>query len=125
MPVEPLPDDIVGRLRSDPTAALAAAVIVAGAFPGIVSWAARAFCGSSNAVRPGGAGGSGDRSNDEGGGGTGRSNDEGGGGTGGSDGASGKHGDASPGVRPAQHRVLALLRANPGATVARLAELSS
>ena len=49
MPVEPLPDDIVARLRSDRTAALAAAVIVAGAFPGIVSWAARVFCVSSNA----------------------------------------------------------------------------
>ncbi len=86
MPVEPLPDDVVARLRSDPTAALAAAVVVAGAFPGIVSWAARAFCGSSNAGRPGDAGGGGDRSNDEDGG-----------GTSGSNGASGKHGEASPG----------------------------
>ena len=113
MPVEPLPDDVVARLRSDPTAALAAAVIVAGAFPGIVSWAARAFCGSSNAGRPGDVGGGGDRSNDEGGGGTGGSN--------------GKHGEASPWLRPptqAEDRLLALMRANPGATVARLAELS-
>ncbi len=116
MPVEPLPDDVVARLRSDPTAALAAAVVVAGAFPGIVSWAARAFCGSSNAGRPGDAGGGGDRSNDEDGG-----------GTSGSNGASGKHGEASPGLRPptrAEDRLLALMRANPGATVARLAELS-
>jgi hypothetical protein len=34
---EPLPDDIVVRLRSDPTAAVAAAVIVLSAFPGIAT----------------------------------------------------------------------------------------
>ena len=48
VPVERLPDDVVVRLRSDPTAALAAALIVASAFPGIVSWAARSFGGQSH-----------------------------------------------------------------------------
>lgn len=117
MPVEPLPDDIVARLRSDRTAALAAAVIVAGAFPGIVSWAARVFCVSSDAGgHPCEAGGVGARSNDEGGG-----------GTGGSNGASGKHGAVSPSLRPptqTEDQLLALMRANPGATIAQLVELS-
>jgi hypothetical protein len=40
---DPLPSDIVARLRSDSTAALAASLILAGAFPDIVSWALRAF----------------------------------------------------------------------------------
>ena len=39
----PLPSDIVARLRSDSTAALAASLILAGSFPDIVSWALRAF----------------------------------------------------------------------------------
>ena len=40
---DPLPSDIVTRLRSDSTAALAASLILAGSFPDIVSWALRAF----------------------------------------------------------------------------------
>jgi hypothetical protein len=36
---DPLPSDIVARLRSDYTAALAASLILAGSFPDIVSWA--------------------------------------------------------------------------------------
>ena len=40
---DPLPSDIVARLRSNSTAALAASLILAGSFPDIVSWALRAF----------------------------------------------------------------------------------
>jgi hypothetical protein len=40
---DPLPSDIVARLKSDSTAALAASLILAGSFPDIVSWALRAF----------------------------------------------------------------------------------
>jgi hypothetical protein len=40
---DPLPSDIVASLRSDSTAALAASLILAGSFPDIVSWALRAF----------------------------------------------------------------------------------
>ena len=40
---DPLPSDVVARLRSDPTAALAAALILAGSFPDLVSWAVRVF----------------------------------------------------------------------------------
>ena len=40
---DPLSSDIVARLRSDSTAALAASLILAGSFPDIVSWALRAF----------------------------------------------------------------------------------
>ena len=36
---DPLPSDVVARLKSDPTAALAAALILAGSFPALVSWA--------------------------------------------------------------------------------------
>jgi hypothetical protein len=42
---DPLPSDVVVRLKSDPTAALAAALILAGSFPDLVSWV-RAFGGS-------------------------------------------------------------------------------
>ena len=44
---DPLPADVVARLRSDSTAALAASLILAGSFPDIVSWALRAFSKSS------------------------------------------------------------------------------
>jgi hypothetical protein len=40
---DPLPSDVVARLRSDATAALAASLILAGSFPDIGSWALRAF----------------------------------------------------------------------------------
>ena len=45
---DPLPSDIVARLRSDSTAALAASLILAGSFPDIVSWALRAFKSKSD-----------------------------------------------------------------------------
>ena len=43
---DPLPSDIVARLRSDTTAALAATLILASSYPDIVSWALRAFSGN-------------------------------------------------------------------------------
>jgi hypothetical protein len=46
---DPLPSDIVARLKSDPTAALAAALILAGSFPDLVLWAVRALSGQSDA----------------------------------------------------------------------------
>jgi hypothetical protein len=45
---DPLPADVVARLRSDSTAALAASLILAGSFPDIVSWALRAFSGKDS-----------------------------------------------------------------------------
>ena len=45
---DPLPSDIVARLRSDSTAALAASLILAGSFPDIVSWALSAFSGKDS-----------------------------------------------------------------------------
>ena len=45
---DPLPSDVVARLRSDSTAALAASLILAGSFPDIVSWALRAFKSKSD-----------------------------------------------------------------------------
>ena len=44
---DPLPDSVVSMLRTNETAALAAAMIIAGSFPGIVSWALRAFSKSN------------------------------------------------------------------------------
>ena len=44
---DPLPS-IVARLRSNSTAALAASLILAGSFPDIVSWALRAFNSKSD-----------------------------------------------------------------------------
>ena len=61
---DPLPSDIVARLKSDPTAALAAALILAGSFPDLVSWAVRVFDpgakpgGSNGELKVNGAGGS-------------------------------------------------------------------
>jgi hypothetical protein len=42
---DPLASDVVARLRTDPTAALAAALILAGSFPDLLAWAMRAFGG--------------------------------------------------------------------------------
>jgi hypothetical protein len=47
---DPLPSDVVATLKSDPTAALAAALILAGSFPDLVSWAVRVFSGQSDAA---------------------------------------------------------------------------
>jgi len=102
--VEPLPDDIVVRLRSDPTAALAAVLVVIAAFPNIVCWASRSFGGShpKRSVDGGGNGG---------------------------EGGDGKDGNDSPPRRReasefADRQLLALMRDNPGATVAQLTTLS-
>jgi hypothetical protein len=50
---DPLPSDVVARLKSDPTAALAAALILAGSFPDLVSWAVRVFGGHGPFARTG------------------------------------------------------------------------
>jgi hypothetical protein len=47
---DPLPSDVVARLKSDPTAALAAALILAGSFPDLVLWAMKAFGDQSDAA---------------------------------------------------------------------------
>jgi hypothetical protein len=91
-----LPSDIVARLRSDSTAALAASLILAGSFPDIVSWALRAFSlkdSQTKASLPA----------------------DGGGNT--------KH---APKPRPAvksDQALLAVMRANPGARLADLIRL--
>ena len=53
---DPLSSNVVIQLRSDPTAALAAALILAGSFPDLVSWAMKAFGGKEgDSVRNGNA----------------------------------------------------------------------
>jgi hypothetical protein len=46
---DPLSSNVVAQLRSDPMAALAAALILAGSFPDLVSWAMKAFGGKEGA----------------------------------------------------------------------------
>jgi DNA-binding transcriptional ArsR family regulator len=124
--VEPLPDDIVVRLRSDETAALAAALIVASAFPNIASWAARVVCGSSEPVRQSASGTGSVSSNGADGDGDDQLDVAGGDETDRLDGANDKLGDSRAGRRRTEpkEQLLALMRANPGATVGRLAELT-
>ena len=50
---EPLPSDVVARLRSDSTAALAAAMVLASSFPDLVVWAMGAFSGKERAKAEG------------------------------------------------------------------------
>ena len=57
-----LPSDVVARLRSDSTAALAASLILAGSFPDIVSWALRAFSGKNGEPKASVAADGGDKS---------------------------------------------------------------
>jgi hypothetical protein len=94
---DPLPSDIVARLRSDSTAALAASLILAGSFPDLVSWALRAFSksGEANAKVPADSD---------------------------SDGKSRHAPKPKPAVKSDQ-ALLAVMRANPGATLADLIRL--
>ena len=107
---DPLPSDVVARLKSDPTAALAAALILAGSFPALVSWAMEAF-GSKEDAKANGASGS--------------------------NGVTKRHG-ARKGARPqarGQHApretaskhdqaLLALMRANPDANVTEIIRMN-
>lgn len=42
---DPLPPDVVDRLRTDATAALAAIAVIGSSFPGLVAWATKALAG--------------------------------------------------------------------------------
>ena len=112
---DPLSSDVVARLKSDPTAALAAALILAGSFPDLVAWAVRVFSGKS-----GGANGS-PKAN----------------GSGGSNGHGAKKGAHPPGPQArgghnnsreaaAKHdqALLALMRANPGASATEIIRMN-
>jgi hypothetical protein len=90
---DPLPSEIVARLRSDSTAALAASLILAGAFPDIVSWALRAFS-KSGEPKPGIP----------------------------TDGGK-KHAPKSKPAAKSDQALLALMRANPGVSLADLIRL--
>jgi hypothetical protein len=92
---DPLPSDIVTRLRSDSTAALAASLILAGSFPDIVSWALRAFSRSDEQKASVSAAG---------------------------DSKSRRAPKPQPAVKSDQ-ALLALMRANPGASLADLIRL--
>ena len=47
----PLPDSVSATLRSDPTAALGALMVIAGAHAELFSWAARMVCDATPAAR--------------------------------------------------------------------------
>lgn len=48
----PLPDSVSATLRSDPTAALAAAFVIAGAHAELFSWVARMVCDATSEAQP-------------------------------------------------------------------------
>jgi hypothetical protein len=91
---DPLPADIVARLRSDSTAALAASLILAGSFPDIVSWALRAFS-KSNELKSSIP----------------------------TDGGKNRHAPKSKAAAKSDQALLAVMRANPGASLANLIRL--
>lgn len=98
---DPLPSDVVARLRSDETAALAAALILAGSFPDLVLWAVRVFSGGAATGSPkvNGASVAGQR-------------------------ASAKGRPNSPAAAAkSDEALMALMRANPGANVTELIRL--
>lgn len=93
---DPLPSDIVARLRSDPTAALAASLIVAGSFPDIAAWALRAFSDKDGEPK--------------------------------ASAVAGGHGKSRSAQKPqpaakSDKALLAVMRANPGASLAELIRL--
>ena len=92
---DPLPSDIVARLRSDSTATLAASLILAGSFPDIVSWALRAFSKSNKPKASIPASGE-DKS---------------------------RHSPKPQSAIKSDQALLALMRANPGASLAELIRL--
>jgi hypothetical protein len=92
---DPLPSDIVTRLRSDSTAALAASLILAGSFPDIVSWALRAFSGKDGEPKVSVAAGD----------------------------AKSRHAPRPQSATKKDQALLAVMRANPGASLADLIRL--
>ena len=105
MPDDPLPADVVARLRSDPTAALAAALIVAGSFPGIAAWALAAF--GPNVSPPPLRSGPASRAAAKG------------------NSANGAHGSLrKSAAAKADQALLAIMRANPGAPLSTLIKLN-
>src|SRR6516165_4222036 len=89
----PLPSDMIARLRSDSTAALAASLILAGSFPDIASWALRAFSSKSDEPKANVPAAGDDKS---------------------------RHAPRRRPVVESDQALLALMRANPGASLADL-----
>jgi hypothetical protein len=117
---DPLSSDVVARLKSDPTAALAAALILAGSFPDLVSWAVRLFSG--NPIKKCGSAGKDGSANGEP-----KAN-----GSGGSLGVTKSHGAKNANGRDnsreaaARHdrALVALMQANPGASATEIIRLN-
>jgi hypothetical protein len=107
---DPLSADTVTQLRSDPTAALAASLILASEFPDIVSWAMRALggrdCAKATEPKANGVGHDKPRKAAK---------------------LNGVHGPYNPREAAAEHdqALLALMRANPHANVSELIRLSA
>jgi hypothetical protein len=93
---DPLPSDIVARLRSDSTAALAASLILAGSFPDIVSWALRAFSVKDSEPKASVSADGGNKS---------------------------RHAPRPQPATKSDNALLAVMRANPGASLADLIRL--
>jgi hypothetical protein len=93
---DPLPSDVVTRLRSDSTAALAASLILAGSFPDIVSWALKAFGIRNSEPKASAPADSGDKN---------------------------RHAPRPQPAVKSDQALLAVMRANPGASLADLIRL--
>jgi hypothetical protein len=106
---DPLPSDVVARLKSDPTAALAAALIIAGSFPDLVLWAMRAFGGKEDAKANGAGGSNGFAKSD-----------------GAKKGvrAKGRHNNSRETAAKHDQALLALMRANPDANVTEIIRMN-
>ena len=105
---DPLPSDVVATLKTDPTAALAAALILAGSFPDLVSWAVRVLGGEDGAKANGAGGSNGVAKND---------------GAKKSVRAKGCHNSREGAARHDQ-ALLALMRANPDASVTEIIRMN-
>ena len=122
----PLSSDTVTQLKTDPTAALAASLILVGSFPDLVAWAMRALGGKcvANESKANGVGHDQLRKA-KGSQGIGSS------GAGGSNGAARSEIPRAKGQRgigsAAKHdeALLALMQANPGATVSEIIEMNN
>jgi hypothetical protein len=106
---DPLPSDVVARLKSDPTAALAAALILTGSFPDLVLWAMRAFGGKEDAKANGAGGSNGFAKSD-----------------GAKKGvrAKGRHNNSRETAAKHDQALLALMRANPDANVTEIIRMN-
>ena len=123
---QPLPDTVVATLRTDPCAALAAIMIISNAHAELLAWAQRAISGcpppsavgGKEGAKANGAGGSNGVAESDGASGPAPRIKSGGGGR-----AKGRHTSREAAAKHDQ-ALLALMRANPGASVTEIIRMN-